>query len=76
MFKRNECAIHNYNFDFEVMGSIDCLHMKGCQDKLLEFTIGNMLRGSELDMIADGSKERDLVDEKCVTKKSHILVGG
>ena len=52
--------------------------MKGCicQDKLLEFVIGNMLRSGELDMITDGSKEWDLVDEKYITEKCHVLVGG
>jgi hypothetical protein len=34
-------TINNHNFDLEVTGSVNCFHMKGCQDKLLEFAIGN-----------------------------------
>ena len=61
MFERNEFAINNHNFDFEITCSINNLHMLGHQDKLFELAIGNMLCSSELDMVTNGSKERILL---------------
>ena len=74
--KRNEFAIHNHNFDFEITCSIrNSLHMLGRQDKLFEFAICNMRGGGKLDMVTDVSKNRGLVDEEYVSQKSHVLVG-
>jgi hypothetical protein len=35
-----------------------------------------VLCSSELDMVTDGGKERDLVDEEQIASESQVLVGG